>query len=139
MKRHLHLLALIAFFISLADDLVVWGALPLLPDVGAPIVASARREAPLATSYIAIGQHLDAAVPALQALGAQRLDAALGDLRARIQQDPTAAMDLIFNTNANSAHRWLKTMYWAAPVFLLLTLLLWWLRPRQVNALARRP
>lgn len=137
MKRHLHLIALIFFVVSLLYDIVIWGALPLLPDVGASIVASARREAPLAATYISIGRGLDDAFPSLQAFGAQRLAGALGDGFERIRDDPTVAMDLIFGTTWNRQHRWIKTVYWAAPFFLLLFIVSWLRRPRQVSALNR--
>ena len=138
MKRRLHLIAMTLFFICLAYDIVVWGALPQLPGVGVSITASAQREAPLALAYITLGRVVDAAAPSLQAFGAKRLTAALGDGFVRIGEDPEVAMDLIFSTTWNAAHRWLKTMYWAAPLFFVLSLLLWWRRPRQVSALGRR-
>ncbi|MCK9537767.1 hypothetical protein [Dokdonella sp.] len=138
MKRRLYLIALVLFFASLAYDSIVWGALPGLPDIGDGIVASARREAPLASAYIALGSPLDAAVPALQAFGERHLRAALEQGFAQIGDDATAAMDVIFHTTWNSAHRWLKTAYWAPPVFLLLSLVLWTRRPRQVRAFGRR-
>jgi hypothetical protein len=47
-------------------------------------------------------------------------------------------MDLIFNTTWNSEHRWMKIMYWAPPLLLLLTLLLYSRRPKQVHAIGRR-
>jgi hypothetical protein len=138
MKYRLYLIALALFLVSLLYNLVVWGAMPRLPEVGASIVDSARREAPLATTYIAIGGPLDSALSSAQSFGAQRLTDALGEGFARIHEDPSVAMDLIFNTTWNSAHRWLKTTYWAAPLFLLLTIVLWVLRPRQVRTLGPR-
>lgn len=139
MKRRLHVVALVLFLACLCYDVIVWGALPLLPDVGPAITMSARREAPLALTYIAIGRNIDAAVPAMQAFGARRLTDALGDGFARIRDDTTVAMDLIFNTTWNSAHRRLKVMYWATPFFLLLSVILWWRRPRPLSTLSRRP
>ncbi len=138
MKSRLYLIALALFVVSLLYNLVVWGAMPRLPGVGPSIVDSARREAPLATTYIAIGDRIDGAFAPAQAFGAQRLNAALSEGFARIAEDHTVAMDLIFNTTWNSTHRWLKTAYWAAPFFLLLTIVMWMLRPRQVRVLARR-
>lgn len=137
MKSRLHLIALVLFLVTLAYDAVVWGALPALPDVGASIAESAQREAPLAATYVALGRSLDAAVPLLQSFGARRLEEALGEGFERIRTDSTVAMDLIFNTTWNAAHRWLKTMYWAAPALLLLTLLTWVRRPRQVRVMRR--
>ncbi len=138
MKRRLYLIALALFIASLLYDLVVWGALPLLPEVGTSITDSARREAPLASAYIFLGSQIDALVPSLQAFGQQRLVDALGDGFERIRGDSTVAMDLIFNTTWNVHHRWLKTMYWAPLLFFILTLLFWVRRPKQVRTLGRR-
>lgn len=138
MKRRLHLISLIVFCLCFLYNLVVWGSLPLLPDIGPAIVQSANREAPLAATYIGLGRFLDAAVPALQAFGEGSMTAAIGDGFERIRGDSTVAIDLIFNTTWNVRHRWLKTVYWAAPFFLLLTGVLWTRRPRQVKAFGRR-
>jgi len=138
MKRRLYLIALVLFIVCFLYDLVVWGALPAVPDVGAGIVDSAQREAPLASTYIALGSRIDNALPSLQAFGVSRLTAAFSDGFARIAEDPDVAMDLIFNTTWNAEHRWLKAMYWAPPVFLLVTLLLWSRRPKQIHAVGRR-
>jgi len=138
MKRRLYLIALVLFIVCSLYDLVVWGALPAVPDVGAGIVESAWHEAPLASTYIAIGSRIDGALPSLQAFGVSRLTAAFSDGFARIGEDPDVAMDLIFNTTWNAEHRWLKTMYWAPPLLLLVTLLLWSRRPKQVHAIGRR-
>ena len=138
MKRHLHLIALGLFALCLLYDIVVWGALPQLPGAGLAIVDSAHREAPLATAYIELGRGIDGAVPSLQAFGERRLNAAFGEGFERIQADPTVAMDLIFHTTWNFQHRWIKTLYWATPLLLLVTVLLWLRRPRQVRSLGRR-
>ncbi|MEO6688420.1 MAG: hypothetical protein ABIS07_12900 [Dokdonella sp.] len=138
MKRRLYVIALVLFVASLLYDLIVWGALPLLPDVGTSIVESAGREAPIAATYVALGRHIDAAIPALQAFGQHSLTAAIGEGFERIRGDSTVAIDLIFNTTWNAQHRWLKTMYWAPLFFLLLTLIFWARRPKQVRTLGRR-
>lgn len=137
MKNRLHLIVLVLFVLCFLYDLVVWGSVPALPDVGPGIADSARREAPLATTYIALGGVIDSAVPSLQAFGAARLTAAIGEGFERIRADPTVAMDLIFNTTWNASHRWIKTMYWAAPVLLLLTLISWARRPKPVHMVRR--
>lgn len=138
MKRRLHLIAIAVFFLSLLYDVVVWGAMPLLPEVGSAIAESAHREAPLAATYILLGSPIDRAVPALQSFGEWRLVAALSEGFERIRADNTVAMDLIFNTTWNGQHRWLKLMYWAPVVLLLLAVVLWTRKPRQVRALGRR-
>ncbi len=138
MSRRLPLIALVLFALALLYDLVVWGAVPRLPDVGPEIAGSAAREAPIAATYITLGSPLDEAMPALQRFGERRLQAAFGDGFDRIREDSTVAMDLLFTQTWNAQHRWLKTMYWAPLVLLVLTALLWWRRPRQVRTLGRR-
>ena len=101
MKRNLHVVALVLFLLSLAYNLLVWGAAPRLPDVGDAFAASARREAPLAATYMMLGGPLDAAVPAFQGFGERRLTSALGAGFERIRADSTVAMDLIFTLHAD--------------------------------------
>jgi hypothetical protein len=137
MKR-LSVAALVLFALSLLYDLVVWGALPLVPEVGEDIVASANREAPLAATYILLGSPLDSAFPSLQAFGEARLTAALSEGFPRIKADSTVAIDLIFNTTWNAQHSWLKMVYWMPPLMLVLAAIFWWRRPRKVATFGRR-
>lgn len=138
MKRRLHLVALVLFVLTLGYDLVVWGALPRLPVIGGQIAASARHEALLATTYMALGGPLDAVLPALQGFGERRLAAAFAEGLAESDVQASAAMDVIFNSTWNAQHRWLKLMYWAPPLFLVLTLLLWSRKPGQVRSFSGR-
>lgn len=138
MKSRLHVIALVLFVLSLLYDVIVWGALPQIPDIGDDIVDSANREAPLAATYVLLGRPIDAAVPALQAFGEERLTDAFSEGFERIRVDSTVAMDLIFNTTWNAEHRWLKTVYWFPPLLLIVTFILWWRRPRKVATLGRR-
>ncbi|HEU4662650.1 MAG TPA: hypothetical protein VFS55_01335 [Dokdonella sp.] len=138
MKRHLHVIVLVLFVLFLLYDIVVWGSLPLIPDVGPDIVDSANREAPLAATYVLLGAPLDSALPALQAFGEERVSAAFGEGFARIREDSTVAMDLIFNSTWNVEHRWLKTVYWFPPLLLVATVILWLRRPRKIATLGRR-
>jgi hypothetical protein len=138
MKRRLHLIALVLFVLSLLYDIVVWGSLPRLPDVGASIAASARRQAPLAATYIWLGSPVDGALSPLQAFGEKRLTNAFGENFPRIRADASVAMDLVFNQTSNSQSRWIRIMYWAAPIFLLLSLILWGRRPKPVRVFGAR-
>jgi len=137
MKSHLHAIAMVLFAICFLYDIVVWGGVMGLPDVGAGIADSAHREAPLATTYIAIGTPLDEAMPSLRDYATARLTEAFGDGFERIRDDPTVAMDLIFSTTWNATHRLIKAMYWGAPIMLLLTAILWVRRPKPVHAFRR--
>lgn len=137
MKNRLHVIALVLFVLCFLYDLIVWGSVRSIPDVGPGIADSARREAPLATAYITLGEMLDSVVPALESYGADRLSNAFGEGFERIKADPTVAMDLIFDTTWNAAHRWIKAMYWAAPILLVVFLILWSRRPRPIHMIRR--
>jgi hypothetical protein len=137
MKSQLHLIAIVLFAICFLYDIVVWGGVPTLPDVGAFIADSAHREAPLATTYIAIGTPLDAAMPSLGDYANLRLTEGLSEGFDRIKEDPTVAMDLIFGTTWNPTHRMIKAMYWGAPIMLLVSTILWVRRPKPVHAFRR--
>ncbi len=137
MKSQLHVIAMVLFAICFLYDIVIWGGVPALPKVGAGIADSAHREAPLATTYMAIGVPLDAAMPALGDYATARLTEAFEEGFDRIREDPTVAMDLIFETTWNPTHRWIKAMYWGAPVMLLITTVLWFRRPKAVHAFRR--
>ena len=137
MKFRLHVIAVVLFAICFFYDLVVWGGVSALPDVGEGIADSARREAPLAATYIAIGDVLDSAVPSLRDYGSARLTDAFSEGFERIRADPTVAMDLLFGPSWNATHSWIKTAYWAAPVLLLIALILWVRRPKKISLLRR--
>jgi hypothetical protein len=137
MKSYLHVLAIVLFVASLLYNVIVWGGVRALPEVGTALADSAHREAPLAATYIAIGGIVDSAMPSLGAFGSARLTDALGDGFEQIRADPAVAMDVTFGTTWNAMHRWLKTMYWSTPVFLLMALVLWVRRPKQVRVLRR--
>ncbi|MGH8172701.1 MAG: hypothetical protein ACREPX_06115 [Rhodanobacteraceae bacterium] len=137
MKYRPHVIAMILFVLCFLYDLVVWGSVRSIPEVGPGIADSARREAPLATAYITLGEVLDSTVPFFRDFGAERLTSAFGEGFERIEADPTVAMDLIFDTTWNATHRWVKTMYWGAPILLLVSLVLWARRPRAIHMIRR--
>jgi len=137
MKSQLHVIAIVLFAICFLYDIVVWGGVSTLPHVGAYIADSAHREAPLATTYIAIGTPLDAALPSLGDYANARLTDGLSEGFDRIREDPTVAMDLIFGPTWNPTHRLIKAMYWGAPIMLLVSAILWVRRPKPVHAFRR--
>jgi hypothetical protein len=138
MRRYLHVIALAMFLLTLLLDLVFWGAVPGLPDVGPKIARSAHAEAILASTYMLLGGYLDAAVASLNDLGASVMTSALGDSFARIIEDPSLAMDLILSSTFNSTHRWVKLLYWAPPILFVAYLVLWVLRPKSVKLIPTR-
>lgn len=138
MRRHLHIIALILFVLVFLFDLILWGAVPDLPEVGAAIEASANREAVLASLYLALGVPLDAAVGAFHGMGGAIMTSGLSPGFEQIIAEPNVAMDLIFSASFNATHSLIKGLYWAAPMLLVLYVVLWLLRPKQVTTIKRR-
>ena len=137
MKNRWYVVAFALFVASFLYDLIVWGSVDLVPTVGSGIADSAGREAPLAATYIAIGRVVDGAVPALGEFGRDRITEAFSDGFERIRADPTVAMDLIFGTTWNAAHSALKLVYWAAPLLLLIAIVLFARRTKPVKTIRR--
>lgn len=132
--RHLYLYLFVLFLGTLMLDLVVWGALPELGSTGERIDVAAHREKRIAVAYIAAGTPLGEAFPPLRQTGARWLRKACGeDGLARIDAAPRVAMDIILGPTRNSSQRRLKLVYHASPWLLLLTLVAYAARPRQVR------
>lgn len=138
MRRHLHTIVLVIFALALMLDFVFWGAVEDLPDVGAHIARSAHSEAVLASAYMFIGGFLDSAVSSLHGFGTSVMTDALSPVFARIIEAPNLAMDLIFSETSNSTHRWVKWLYWAPPILLVLYALLWAIRPKNIKLIPTR-
>lgn len=138
MRRHLHTIALVLLGLALLLDLALWGAVPDLPGVGPQIAHSAQSETMLASTYMFLGGFLDAAVGGLHAYGTQMMTDALSPGFARIMEDPNVAMDLILNADFNRSHGWVKTLYWAPPVLLVIFGILFAFRPKQVKLIRTR-
>lgn len=137
MRSRVHVLSLVLSAASLLYNAVVWGGVHYLNDVGAALAESARREAPLAATYIAIGGAIDRAMPSLGEFGASRLTDALSPGFEQVRADPATGMAVVFGSTLNVSHTWLRTMYWSTPVFLILACISWVRRPRQVKTLRR--
>lgn len=138
MAKRMHWILLLLFAWALVYDLTVWGGVASLPDVGDKLRLSAQRNALLATMYMAGGDALDNAVPALGDWGRERAHSAMETGIPRFRDDPNVAMDLIFSQTWNGTHAFLKFMYWAAPVFGVLFLVAWARRPKKVTLMGRR-
>ena len=138
MRRYLHTIALGLFVLTFLLDTILWGAVPDLPEVGASIAFSANKEAVLATIYMAIGSHLDTAVAVFRDFGTDMMTEALHEGFARIIEEPNVAMDLILSSSFNRTHGWVKALYWAPPILLVLYAVLFALRPKQVKLIRTR-
>lgn len=138
MRKHLHKIAFVLFLLAFMVDLVIWGAVPDLPGIGGHLVRSAHAEAMLASTYMVVGTPLDAAVGVFHGMGTSLMTSAMEPLQAQIVAEPTLAMDLTLSGQANAALDWIRTFYWAAPILLLVFLILWATKPKVVSLIRKR-
>jgi hypothetical protein len=138
MRRKLPIIGFVLFALVFLFDLVVYGGLAEIPEIGPIVQRAAVREAPLVLSYMTLGSWLDEKIPALGVWGESYAMEALQEGFERIRHDPTVAIDLIFSNSWNSKHGWIKFYHWAAPVLLILSLILWARRPKVVRMMGGR-
>lgn len=138
MKGRLHVISGLLFVLVLLFDLAVWGGVKDIPHVGPKITETARTQAPLAFTYIALGELLDASAPALGRFGTDYATQAFEPGFERIKEDPNMAITALFERIWNRELAVVRFAYWAAPVLLALFLLAWWMRPRKVSLMRGR-
>ncbi|MEZ5460650.1 hypothetical protein [Dokdonella sp.] len=138
MRKHLHKIAFVLFLLALFGDLVIWGAVPDLPEIGAHMVKSAHAEAILASTYIALGTPLDGLFGSLHGIGTSLMTDATEPFVEHILSEPNLAMDLTLSGSANSALGWIRTFYWAPPILLVVFLALFATKPKVVSLIRKR-
>ena len=133
MKKNMHYLLAALFIVVLFWEMMVWGAVADIPGAGAPIRRSLARESPMVMVYVVGGEVLDRVVPALQRIGLDTAERAFSPGYERIAQDPDVASSLLFDNTWNVTHRFIKLGVWGVPTLLVLFLIAWVRRPRQVR------
>lgn len=138
MRKYLHLIATALFVLALLWQCLFWGGASTLPDIGASVRRSALREAPLVAGLMIGGETLAKAVPSLGDLGRDWAGPALQPAAERLKADPDVAMDLLFGESLSPSQRLATRGVYALPVLLLLAILAWMRRPRQVRMLGSK-
>lgn len=140
MRIRMHALFGILFLLCLIVDVLVFGGLAQETSIGTAIAGSARAQAPIAHTYIVIGNPIVAAVPFLQTAGQAMADSAFGDAYPAISATPDAAIDLLFSESRGPLRALFLLCYWGAPLLLLATVLAWLFRTRPTHLIksARR-
>jgi len=137
MAFRLDYVALPVFIGTLAFNSWAWGGSTFLPEIGPIIQTSAEREAPLVQTYVFLGRQgitLAGAETSARVAAEERF----GPARERLLSEPALAMDDLFNESYSSGLAWLIRLHWVPPIALLLFLIGWWRRPRQVQTIRRR-
>ena len=133
MKRRLHLIAAALFVLTLGYDLWLWGGLARHAEFGPALQKSGRYDVSLASLYLQSGAPL-LDLTGLGLRAAADAEAAFRPVLARVRASPMAAMDNLQQDMPAGA----KACYFGAPLLLVLAVLLWWRRPREVHIGRRR-
>lgn len=138
MRKNLHLLLTALLLLVLFWQSLFWGGATALPDVGPIVRRSAMREAPLVATFIVLGEGVGKLVPWLRDLGQGWADKALAPAKERLLADPDVAMDFIFNQSMNATQRTATRGVYAVPLLLVLAVIAYLRRPRQVRMMGSR-
>lgn len=138
MRKYLHLFAILLFLLVTLWQCLFWGGASTLPDMGAAVRRSAMREAPLVAGLMVCGELLGKAVPPLGDVGRSWAREALAPAKERIEADPGVAMDLLFGESLSSSQRLATRGVYALPVLLILAVIAWIRRPRQVRLMGAK-
>lgn len=138
MRKYAHLVLVALLLLVVSWQSLFWGGASALPDVGPIVRRSAMREAPLVAAFIVLGEGVGKLVPSLRTLGEGWADRALAPAKERLLADPDVAMDFIFNQSMNATQRMATRGVYAAPLLLVLAVIAYLRRPRQVRMMGGR-
>lgn len=137
MKRHLHLVLLVALLLTFVFNALVWAAATTLTPGGRDLRVGAKREAPLTYLYMVAGTPLLAIGPLADYGDAWARDA-FAPIAAELEQKPEIAMELAHRRTANPRHSTLMLAHYAPLVLLAAWVLAFWRRSRAVHLVGRR-
>lgn len=133
MRGKLHLVAALLFLATLLYDLVLWGGVGYLPELGPVAIEATQREVSLAAVYLPVGRLL------VGTLGVQ--DSAAGfageqfsAVQPRVLANRAAAADTLVRDMPGTA----SAAYYGAPLLAVIAAFLWWRRPRVVHTMRGR-
>lgn len=138
MRKYLHLVVTVVFVLALLWQCLFWAGAASLPEIGPIVRRSALREAPGVATLLVSGETLASVVPWLGDKGRNWADKALSPAAERLKADPDVAMAFIFGEPLNAAQQTATRGVYALPVLLILAVVAWLRRPRQVRMMGRR-
>jgi len=128
------LLLELIFVVSLLSNMVIYGGIPSLSQIGSGLEKSVAKQSQLVHFYMAGGQWL-MGVPGLEDASHQVLHSALGTTGIRdIAAEPRSGALALTGRSYSSTHSLLNTLRWITPVFFLLSIGGLYFRPRQVKS-----
>jgi hypothetical protein len=138
MRKYLHLIATLLFVLAALWQCLFWGGASTLPDIGSAVRRSAMREAPLVAGLMISGELIGKVAPPLGDIGRNWAHDALAPAIERLNADPDVAMDLLFGESLSPSQRLATRGVYALPVLLILAVIAWLRRPRQVRMMGAK-
>lgn len=132
MKWRVYWLALGLFVVTLGYNGWYWGGAVQIHDLGPIIRARAAHEAPLVDSYLSLGEQVLRLTGQVDAARASA-EAAFGPARERLLANPGLAMSDLFGHSYSAAQSVLRVSHWLCPLSLVIGLIGWFMRPRQID------
>ncbi|MGB8636042.1 MAG: hypothetical protein WCD66_14080 [Rhodanobacteraceae bacterium] len=97
------------------------------------VATQAREESPLAQTYIVLDRHLSTMLPAVGKLSRGLARTCFADAYPAIKADPDVGLHLLFSESRGFMAGLARLAYWGAPILLLASLLLYFLRPKTIH------
>lgn len=130
MKIRAYAIALVVGILCLLLDVLVFGSVA----ARFPAIADqARAESLLAHSYNVLGGYLLAWLPSLKGFAGSVADAAFAESYTAVSEFPRAALTHLLEDTSGIARGLVGFCYWGAPLFLVVGLILYVIRPRTVH------
>jgi len=124
--------------LALLVNFYAYAGLRRAAGAGDAVAAQARAESPLTHTYIVLGGHLLHYTPFMDGLADGLASSTWGDAYAPIRHNPGVALHLLDSEARGVVHALMGLVYWAPPILLLLALVGWLFRPRQVSLIEQR-
>ncbi len=131
------LLLELIFVVSLLSNMVIYGGIPSLPEVGTTLERAVSKQEQILNLYMRGGQLL-LQIPGLQSISHQVLTSALQEGFAEISVDAGNAALILTERSYNRTHSMLHLLRWATPILFLAALIGQFFRPRQIHSLGAR-
>ncbi len=97
-----------------------------------PVAKQARDESPLAQTYIVLDRHASS-LPTVEHMSRGLADACFSAAYAEIAANPEVGLHLLFTQSRGPLAGLAKACYWGAPILLLISLVLYFTRPRTIS------
>lgn len=120
----------VAGVLCLASAMLTFGGAAQIKNA---VATQARDESPLAHTYIVLDRHASKWLPAVERLSRSLASICFADAWPAIDANPEVGLHLLWTESRGVPASLAKTSYWAAPILLLLALILYFLRPKSIH------